>query len=247
MHELKLIQVTTMLVIGLTVLFERSAIASEITIYYNPPNFEGGNCNFDTGCAQGDDFAAQIFTLTTTETITAASFSIFRGPVLPYAANWMFYEANGPGGLPGTKLAAGSSLNGVFDIPPSGYGANQENFNLSSSVTLAPGDYYFAIQAVSYLRDNYLSTASFPGTAETHDGGATWVANYAGFGYYNYGVAVGLYNGTFSGRPYPVIFPEPSTWAMMLLGFVGLGYAGYRKARTGSAERLAANPPKNML
>ena len=26
--------------------------------------------------------------------------------------------------------------------------------------------------------------------------------------------------------------PEPSTWAMMLMGFAGLGYAGYRKART---------------
>ena len=25
--------------------------------------------------------------------------------------------------------------------------------------------------------------------------------------------------------------PEPSTWAMMLMGFVGLGYAGYRRAR----------------
>ena len=25
--------------------------------------------------------------------------------------------------------------------------------------------------------------------------------------------------------------PEPSTWAMMLLGFGGLGYAGYRRAR----------------
>jgi PEP-CTERM motif len=26
--------------------------------------------------------------------------------------------------------------------------------------------------------------------------------------------------------------PEPSTWAMMLLGFAGLGYAGFRKARS---------------
>jgi hypothetical protein len=31
--------------------------------------------------------------------------------------------------------------------------------------------------------------------------------------------------------------PEPSTWAMMLLGFAGLGYAGYRRARA------AAVPP----
>jgi phospholipase/lecithinase/hemolysin len=30
--------------------------------------------------------------------------------------------------------------------------------------------------------------------------------------------------------PSPV--PEPSTWAMMLLGFLGLGFAGYRRART---------------
>jgi PEP-CTERM motif len=27
------------------------------------------------------------------------------------------------------------------------------------------------------------------------------------------------------------IVPEPSTWAMMLLGFAGLGFAGYRKAK----------------
>jgi choice-of-anchor C domain-containing protein len=29
--------------------------------------------------------------------------------------------------------------------------------------------------------------------------------------------------------------PEPSTWAMMLLGFVGLGLAGYRRTRTSRA------------
>ena len=27
-----------------------------------------------------------------------------------------------------------------------------------------------------------------------------------------------------------VLVPEPSTWAMMLIGFAGLGYAGYRRA-----------------
>jgi hypothetical protein len=34
--------------------------------------------------------------------------------------------------------------------------------------------------------------------------------------------------------------PEPSTWAMMLIGFAGLGgYAGYRRARAGRAPRAA--------
>ena len=28
--------------------------------------------------------------------------------------------------------------------------------------------------------------------------------------------------------------PEPSTWAMMLLGFAGLGFLGYRKVRQGT-------------
>jgi hypothetical protein len=27
------------------------------------------------------------------------------------------------------------------------------------------------------------------------------------------------------------VVPEASTWAMMLIGFAGLGYAGYRRAR----------------
>ncbi len=34
--------------------------------------------------------------------------------------------------------------------------------------------------------------------------------------------------------------PEPSTWAMMLLGFVGLGFAGYRKAELGRTAFSAA-------
>jgi hypothetical protein len=33
--------------------------------------------------------------------------------------------------------------------------------------------------------------------------------------------------------------PEPSTWAMMLLGLVGLGYAGYRRARQPRTAALA--------
>ena len=34
--------------------------------------------------------------------------------------------------------------------------------------------------------------------------------------------------------------PEPSTWAMMLLGFAGLGFAGYRRAKPVSGVCAAA-------
>jgi hypothetical protein len=35
------------------------------------------------------------------------------------------------------------------------------------------------------------------------------------------------------------VVPEPATWAMMLLSFAGLGYAGYRRARAGRATLAA--------
>ena len=33
--------------------------------------------------------------------------------------------------------------------------------------------------------------------------------------------------------------PEPSTWAMMLIGLLGLGYAGHRRSRRNGASRAA--------
>jgi hypothetical protein len=42
------------------------------------------------------------------------------------------------------------------------------------------------------------------------------------------GVVVGL--STFAAVPPPIPTPEPSTWAMMLIGFAGLAFAGYRRA-----------------
>jgi hypothetical protein len=41
------------------------------------------------------------------------------------------------------------------------------------------------------------------------------------------------------------VVPEPATWAMMLLGFAGLGFVGYRRARAGRAA-LPGNPPMDV-
>jgi hypothetical protein len=38
----------------------------------------------------------------------------------------------------------------------------------------------------------------------------------------------------------PAGIPEPSTWAMILLGFAGLGFAGYRKMKSGATTLSAA-------
>jgi hypothetical protein len=42
----------------------------------------------------------------------------------------------------------------------------------------------------------------------------------------------------FIAEPYAGSVPEPSTWALMLLGFAGLGFAGYRIARKGAGPAV---------
>jgi PEP-CTERM motif len=52
---------------------------------------------------------------------------------------------------------------------------------------------------------------------------------------YSWGTGAGADTFTVDIGPVGPAVPEPSTWAMMLIGFAGLSYAGYRKARAPSA------------
>jgi hypothetical protein len=47
----------------------------------------------------------------------------------------------------------------------------------------------------------------------------------------------GFCSAFFGFRPIAIVpVPEPSTWAMMLLGFAGLGFAAYRATRISAAH-----------
>jgi hypothetical protein len=71
--------------------------------------------------------------------------------------------------------------------------------------------------AESFFRDSVIDLGSDVGPDIDLTLGYTLVAD--GSGGFGFDLAVGG------------AVPEPSTWAMMLLGFAGLGYVGYRKAR----------------
>jgi hypothetical protein len=48
--------------------------------------------------------------------------------------------------------------------------------------------------------------------------------------------------GTFTGTMTSVV-PEPSTWAMMVIGFVGIGFVGYRRSRKLTPSRIFRGSP----
>jgi hypothetical protein len=73
-------------------------------------------------------------------------------------------------------------------------------------------------------------------TADYYVNGSLAIANSPGF---DYGwptsiVIFGGVDGNFQLVSLTTGVPEPSTWAMLALGFAGLGFAGYRKARVPS-------------
>jgi hypothetical protein len=193
------------------------AVSAQSTLYSNPYLYgAGGDCSFSTDCAaangRGDDYAAQEFTLTRAAVITGASFTELDLGTTPTDVNWGFLQADGAGGLPGTIISAGEDTVGTVTplAGDGGYSVNQLFFSVGPQA-LAPGVYYFAAQAVSPVLDTYLGGGlASGGGAETHDGGLTWAPGYEGYP----SVAVALYGS---------YVPEPAAWAVMLLGFAGVG------------------------
>lgn len=201
-------------------------------IYTNPLSaaIDFGDCSFNNVCAaafaRGDDFAAQLFHLNGAAIITDASFSDLDHGAGPTDATWAFIMADGAGGLPGTILAVGTdAITTNNSLGTDGFYSFMEHVFNIGTVALGPGDYYFAVQAITTNFSNYLAAGTTTtGAAETHDSGVSWAPGYEGIG----GVAVTLYG---TGNVGPGI-PEPATWALMLAGFGAVGVALRRRTRT---------------
>jgi hypothetical protein len=84
--------------------------------------------------------------------------------------------------------------------------------------------------AESFFSNDVLDLGAFPGAIDLTLGYNLLADGSGGFGFdYAFGGAV----------------PESSTWAMMLIGLAGLGYAGYRRTRTNPAATAASSTALN--
>ncbi len=166
-----------------------------------------------------------------TSTTPDATF-FYAGPV-----NWVY---NGPQSGP-NSVDTFLNINDVASFSsPSGKFASEADFG-SSTLSIS-GD---ATSAFFWI----LGAGNFGTVSVTHDDGAVmYVDSYANPVIWSPGETVAVTNtaqvapgfheyvvtyveGNGAPSVLQVAVPEPATWAMMLLGFAGFGFAGYRRAR----------------
>jgi hypothetical protein len=214
-------------IVSMTTIFilQSGGTAGAAVIYNNPWSNVNGDCTFS--CLGGQ--LAQKFTINNASAITSASFTEFHtGVVQPSSVNWEFLNADGAGGLPGTVAFSGASPIAVSTLLGTAFFGGgsishqvfQENFDIVPSVSLASGDYYFALNVP--ITDVLL-------TFGTQIGGGALIAS--GGAWHLYNPATTSFAVSLNGEQIAAV-PEPSTWALMILGFAGVGFMAYRRRAT---------------
>ena len=122
---------------------------------------------------------------------------------------------------------------GLIDDQQSGF-ANGLGFQSMEFTIMANGvevlDVTFGSLAIaeSFFRDDVIDLGADLGPNIDLTFGYTLIAD--GPGGFGFDVAIG--------GAVPQAVPEPSTWAMMLVGFAGLGFAGYRSTQRRACDGL---------
>jgi hypothetical protein len=147
-------------------------------------------------------------------------------------------------GLPQTEFTSTDTLdfaNGFATITPSAKGGGTSFANLDFTI---PGyaftDLVFDLQMVKAdggqnvtitAYDGSTLEATFALTGISHDADQSYIL--VATGGFLTSVDITSTSGIKEAKHFEVsgAIPEPSTWAMMLLGFAGLAYAGYRKTK----------------
>jgi hypothetical protein len=144
----------------------------------------------------------------------------------------------------------GGFLNNPAGLAPAIAGADLNNVYMlfTGQIALAAGANNFTITHDDGLQ---LAIAGIPGFIVDEPGptspvATNFIANAPSAGVYNFTLSYGEVFGApaqlvwnFNGRPVTGSVPEPATWAMMLLGFGGIGMAMRRRTRHVSLSQSA--------
>jgi predicted membrane-bound dolichyl-phosphate-mannose-protein mannosyltransferase len=153
------------------------------------------------------------FTLSNASTITGVDFGSWSHSAIT-SLDWSITTSPPlPAQFTGTSATV-SQLSTIFVSNNQGYLVDNNMFS-TGSVSLSAGTYYLSLSdAVTKNRDN----------AFWDQGSGSGQSNW----YINGSQETGASN-TFQILGTVSAVPEPSTWAMMILGFAGLGFMAYRR------------------
>jgi hypothetical protein len=207
--------------IGLVILLAGSAVPAHAAVVYN--NNPSGNQQYGGNNPEANgNYVAQDFSLSQNTTLQGFIFNAYTtNQTIPITAvNLNIYSdvANAPGVLldQGTFSVSYSASTGtVSGYTLMDYGVNLPSWSLAAgtyflALNVQPnqGDMHWTISNSSPLPgNNFISTSGVSGT----------------FTGYN-----SDHDFRLTDTPVSAV-PEPSTWAMMILGFTGIGFMAYRR------------------
>jgi hypothetical protein len=160
--------------------------------------------------------------ITPGETVTA-NFSVSPAPSSYSDMQMVFGFFNNPNPLASFAVNIYNASNDLVYSGSGATGSTHDDFFIPNPISTA--NFEIVINQVTSQFNLDAIYVEFYNNGDTNDPAAIY----------------GQLNGPNIGQPSFQIsaVPEPSTWAMMILGFIGLGFMAYRRKQNGSAFRFA--------